>query len=79
LAVTPLGTGTGFLPIRDIDLNLSSWTGFFKRVAASEDRQSNLATNVFFPRLMIAITPFGVDRIDTPRPLLTAECCFTDE
>jgi hypothetical protein len=46
---------------------------------ALEDLAENLATDIFFARLMIAITPFGVERIDTPRPLRHAGCCFTEE
>src|SRR5262245_12687462 len=67
VAVTPDGTGTGFLPMRDI---VSSYLYF--RLSGRQNMLHRISPPTFSSRARESdITPLGVDRIDTPRPLAT--------
>ena len=65
VAVTPAGTGTGFLPMRDMS--------FLTRCGLRpQNTLQRISPPTFSSRARESdITPLGVDRMATPRPLAT--------
>src|SRR5947208_11506290 len=64
-AVTPFGTGTGFFPIRDIDLLFS-----FHFAADQKIVQRTSPPRLRSRASASDMTPCGVDTMETPSPLL---------
>ena len=74
VAVTPLGSVTGFLPIRDI-----ASTRLLQFVSAGQNTWQSTSPPTFWSRASASdMTPFGVDRMDTPSPLATRGMLFTE-
>ena len=66
-AVTPLGNGTGFLPIRDISPPFHPEREIRPRLYQNTWQRTSPPT--FFSRASASdITPCGVDTIETPNP-----------